>query len=220
MRNFIIAWLSIVYIVLSACPVSASDYEEKYDLVIDSGIISEFDSLAVKSDRPMPWRVFADNTYKTLKGDGGKRADSDWFRDKEATVWLIILDEDFRRNAKLIYLDEKTTGDKDFVGWYSLDEMEKSVYPVLMEKAMGGHDDEAMKIIEGVIGRGAIVNNLQLELLLLVPDPEGDPVGNRRLTPANLSPATLKRYWRRMKREIRKRSKKRRNLWRPIRVAR
>jgi len=175
MRKSIITLLAVAYIVLCVSPVIASDYDEKYQFIIDSGVSEEFDLLAVKSDRPMPWQVFADNSYETFKGDGGKRADSDWFKDKVATIWLVILDDDFRSNAKLVYLDKDAVGNAELWGWYSLTELEKNVYPVLMEKAMDGHDEKAMEVIEGVIGRGAMVNNLQLQFLLLVPDAEGGP---------------------------------------------
>lgn len=175
MRKNIIALIAVAYVVLCVSPVIASDYDERYQFIIDSGISEEFDLLAVKSDRPMPWQVFADNTYETLKGDGGKRADSDWFDNKVATIWLVILDKDFRSNAKLVYLDKNAVDNEGLRGWYSLTELEKNIYPVLMEKAMDGRDEKAMEIIEGVIGRGAMVNNLQLQFLLLVPDAEGGP---------------------------------------------
>jgi cytochrome c-type biogenesis protein CcsB len=160
----------------TAVLASAGDFDEGYGLIRDSGVTDEFDLLAVKSGRPMPWEVFADNTYKELKGEG-KASDSDWYADKEATVWLVILDDDFRRNGRLTYIDEGMTADPGLVGWYSLAEMELSVFPALSGKAMSisGHDEEAIKRLETIVGRAAVVNNLQLRYLLIVPDEEGGP---------------------------------------------
>ncbi|MCP4229114.1 MAG: cytochrome c biogenesis protein CcsA [bacterium] len=160
----------------TAIVAGAVDYDESYEFIIDSGITEEFGLLAVKSNRPMPWAVFADNTYKSLKGKG-KASDSDWFEDKEATVWLIILDDEFRADAKLFYLDEEMTKDDKLTGWFSLTELETNIYPVVMEAAMAssGHDEEAMQRLEEIIAHGAIVNNLQLAYLLVVPDEKGGP---------------------------------------------
>jgi cytochrome c-type biogenesis protein CcsB len=150
------------------------------EFVGEAGLGDVFERVAVKADRPMPWRTFVHNRYRVLKGRGDVSG-GDLGRDANAAIWLAILDSEYRRDGRLIYVEGgKVPGVVDD-RWLSLREFESDVMPTVVrtpESFAGGDVERAVK---DLVDRATMLYGLSWTGLLVVPGTS--VVGWRPLNP-------------------------------------
>jgi cytochrome c-type biogenesis protein CcsB len=156
--------------VLSAAVVPAgAAYEPNFDVIEEAGLPDVFADAPVYAERPTPWAIYAANTYDTMK-DGGKVSDGDLGRDKQVTVWALVLDGEYRRSGRVLYVAAGEAPGVTTDGWYSLDDFERAVIPAVMNAAMGTPDvEKANEQAHALVTRAGRVNGLDFKLLALVP---------------------------------------------------
>jgi cytochrome c-type biogenesis protein CcsB len=161
---------------LGAAAGAGAEYKADFDVIEEAGLHAMFADAPVYTGRPMPWKVYAANAYDTMKG-AGKVSDSDLARDKQATIWALVLDEEYRRKGRVLYVEAGEAPGVTSSGWYSLTEFESAVIPAVMNAAMGAADvEEANRQAHELIGRAGRVNGLDFGLLALAPPAdEGEP---------------------------------------------
>ena len=88
--------LTFCSLVAGICAAAGgNDFGARLALVKEAGLGDAFANVAVKAERPMPWPAFADLRYREFKG-GGKPAEGELGRDRDAAIWLAVLDDDYR----------------------------------------------------------------------------------------------------------------------------
>ncbi|UCE26449.1 MAG: cytochrome c biogenesis protein CcsA [Candidatus Coatesbacteria bacterium] len=168
--------LALIGAIFAATPPAVAEYEPDFDSIEEAGLPGVFAEMPVYTGRPTPWAVYAANAYDTMKGSG-KVSESDLSRDKQATVLALVLDEEYRRKGRVLYVEAGEAPGVTSSGWYSLTEFERSVIPVVMNAAMGADDvEKANRQAHELVGRAGRVNALNFTLLALAPPAEeGEP---------------------------------------------
>ncbi|HUU55965.1 MAG TPA: cytochrome c biogenesis protein CcsA [bacterium] len=173
----------VLLLLVAAAGVAAADkpaFAEKLGLVEAAGLDDVFSPVAVKAKRPMPWAIFAESRYRYFKG-AGRAADGDLGRDAAAAVWLAILDEEYRRTGRLLFVEAGEVPGVDSDRWISLEEFERDVMPGAIHDpdAFGGGETE--RAIKELVERATALHGLTWRRLLVLP---GEPeIGWRPLTP-------------------------------------
>lgn len=160
-----------------------ADFPRRLKLLQEAGLGDVFERVAVKTDRPMPWRTFVRNRYQLFKGRGDV-GEGDLGRDADAAIWLAILDGEYRREGRLIFVEGgKVPGVSDD-RWLSLAEFENDVMPAVVhtpESFAGGDVERAVKDL--VSRAGALYRSSWAGLLVV---PGGAAGGWRPLEPQSL----------------------------------
>lgn len=178
---------------LGAAVPAGAEYKADFDVIEEAGLHAMFTDAPVYTVRPVPWKIYAANTYDTMKG-AGKVSDSDLARDKQATIWALVLDEEYRRMGRVLYVEAGEAPGVTSSGWYNLTEFENAVIPAVMSAAMGAADvEEANRQAHELIGRAGRVNGLDFMLLTLAPPAdEGEPWTPVLYERSELAPAAEK----------------------------
>ncbi len=164
----------------AARPESGGDFRGRLALIEKARLSEAFRGVAVKADRPMPWGVFVRDRYRLLKGNGDVGG-GDLGENADAAIWLAILDQDYRRNARLIYVEGGPIPGLAEDRWLSLNEFEADVMPAAVHhpESFGGGDVE--RAVRDLVSRATALHRLSWYGLLLVPGPEA--TGWRALNP-------------------------------------
>jgi hypothetical protein len=158
----------VVLAVAGSAAERGGDFSNRLEFVKAAGLSGVFKGVAVKVDRPMPWRTFVFNRYNLLKGRGGVQ-DGDLGDDADAAVWLAILDAEYRREGRLIYVEGGEVPGVPEDRWLSLREFEGVVMPSVVHNAdsFGGGDVE--RAVREVVRRAAALHRLSWYGLLVIP---------------------------------------------------
>jgi cytochrome c-type biogenesis protein CcsB len=168
--------LLLVGVFLGAVVPAAAEYEPNFDVIEEAGLPAMFANMSVYTGRPTPWAIYAANAYDTMKGSG-KVSEGDLARDKQVAIWALVLDEEYRREGRVLYVEAGEAPGVTSSGWYSLTEFESAVIPAMMNAAMVAADvEKANERVYEIIGRAGRVNRLDFRLLTLAPPAdEGEP---------------------------------------------
>ncbi len=164
--------ITVFMLALLAAAASAAErgggFSDRLAFVGEAGLSGIFEGVAVKADRPMPWRTFVLSRYNLFKGRGDVR-DGDLGADADAAIWLAILDPEYRRAGRLIYVAGGEVPGVADDGWLSLREFEGVVMPRVVRDAasFGGGDVE--RAVREVVGRAAALHRLSWYDLLVIP---------------------------------------------------
>jgi cytochrome c-type biogenesis protein CcsB len=157
-----------------------ADFSDRMELVEKAGLGRAFERVAVKANRPMPWATFVDYRYRTFKGSG-KVEESDLGPNADATIWLAILDEEYRTKGRLIFVKGGKVPGVASDRWLSLEEFERKIMPQVVHSREAFEGGDVEKAVRELVDKGAALRELPLSRLLLVPrEPEA---GWRRLDP-------------------------------------
>jgi len=168
MRSIIVWSLGFVTAAAASAAEGPTDFPQRLTLVGEAGLGDLFERVAVKTDRPMPWRTFVQNRYRILKGRGDV-SKGDLGRDANAAIWLAILDSEYRRNGRLLFVEGgKVPGVADD-RWLSLREFENDVMPTVVHtpESFGGGDVE--RAVKDLVARASALHRLSWTGLLVVP---------------------------------------------------
>ena len=157
--------------VASAAPPSTPDYTARLAFVAGTALSPYFDDVAVKTDRPMPWASFVAGRYETWKGMGRKGGDLG--RNADAAVWLALLDEDYRRNGRLIFERGGKVPGIPRDRWISLRELETEVMPAVIHAPEAFDDPKTAGEVEDLLRRAGALHELSWDALLLEPGAAG-----------------------------------------------
>lgn len=176
-------------VAVASAAEGGGDFSGRLEFVEGASLSEIFKGVAVKVDRPMPWRTFARSRYNLLKGRGDVR-DGDLGDNADAAVWLAILDPEYRRDGRLIYVEGGEVPGVPEDRWLSLREFEGVVMPGVVHSpgSFGGGDVE--RAVTDVVRRAAALHRLSWYGLLVVPG--SDVAGWRPLNKENL-------IWRRVR---------------------
>ena len=173
--------LSAILAAAAVSPAAAeTSFAEKLELVEQAGLPGAFSSVAVKMERPVPWATFAASRYRLLKG-AGRVAEGDLGYNASATVWLAVLDEQYRRTGRLLFVEGGGVPGAESDRWLSLVEFERDVMPVVIHdpETFGGGDTE--RSVKEMVERANGLHGLTWDRLLVLPG--GSETGWRPLTP-------------------------------------
>jgi cytochrome c-type biogenesis protein CcsB len=167
-RLITLMWCSLVAF---ACAASAKDdFGARLALVKEARLSDAFAEVAVKAERPMPWPAFVKLRYEELKG-GGKVAEGDLARDRDAAIWLAVLDDDYRATGRLLFVEGGKLPGIPADRWISLRAYEEEILPALM-RAPGALDDEkTKKEVSKLVARAGALHGLAWSELRLTPGP-------------------------------------------------
>ncbi|UCH79250.1 MAG: hypothetical protein JSU81_04685 [Candidatus Coatesbacteria bacterium] len=152
----------------AATSVAETAFADRLAWVEEAELDEAFKSVAVKAHRPMPWSVFVDRSYRELKRDGAV-TDSDLGDDAGAAVWLALLDPEYRRTGKLIYVDTDRVPGVEAGRWMSLEEFEVGIMPDVVrapEAYDGGAREEATRAL---VARATALYRMAWDKLYLIP---------------------------------------------------
>jgi cytochrome c-type biogenesis protein CcsB len=166
----------LIGVFLGAVVPANAEYEPNFDVIGKAGLPDIFADTPVYTRRPTPWKIYAANAYDTMKS-GGKVSESDLGRDRQSTVWALVLDEEYRRQGRVLYVEAGEAPGVTAAGWYNLAEFERVVIPAVMNAAMGAPDvEKANEQAHELIARAGRINGLDFRLLALAPPAkEGEP---------------------------------------------
>lgn len=165
---------------------SVAGYRDRLAFVEKSGVETVFSEVAVKANRPMPWEVFVSHRYRLFK-DGGDVKDGDLGKKPHAAVWLAILDEDYRKNGKLIFVrGGKVPGVKED-GWISLNDFEHEIMPRVVFSRTAFEDEKTAAAVRELVERATALHELSWDDLLVIPPSRGRAWG-----PAAHNPEALR----------------------------
>jgi cytochrome c-type biogenesis protein CcsB len=155
----------------SVCGASArGDFDARLALVEEARLSEAFSDVAVKAERPMPWQAFVNLRYRELKG-GGKPAEGDLARDRDAAVWLAVLDDGYRMKGRLIFVEGGKLPAVSADRWISLREYEEEILPALMRGPGALDDEKAKKEVSKLVARAGALRGLSWRELRLIPGP-------------------------------------------------
>lgn len=157
-----------------------ADFSERLELVEEARLGRAFEHVAVKADRPMPWPAFVDYRYRTFKGSG-KVEESDLGPNADATIWLAILDEEYRTKGRLLFVEGGKVPGVASDRWLSLEEFERKIMPQVVHSREAFEGGEVEKAVRRLVDKAAALHELPLSRLLLVP--REAEAGWRRLGP-------------------------------------
>jgi cytochrome c-type biogenesis protein CcsB len=158
----------------------ASDFSARLALVKEARLGDTIAEVAVKAERPMPWPAFANLRYRELKG-GGKPAEGDLGRDRDAAIWLAILDDEYRTTGRLIFVEGGKLPGVEADRWISLRQFDEEVMPALMRTPGALDDEKVEEEANRLVARATALNGLSLQELRLIPGPAEE--GWRNLGP-------------------------------------
>jgi len=173
----------------AAAPPGGDDYGERLAFIKAAGLDKYFSLVAVKANRPMPWPSFVDLRYREFKGPRpaapGRSAvyktNGDLGTDAAAAVWLAFLDDDYRRNGRLLFA---AGGKMPWVPedkWISLAEFEGRIMPRVANSPNALQNKDVENLTRGLVNRATDLHYLSPATMLLVP---GEPAkGWRPLSP-------------------------------------
>ncbi|HUV86795.1 MAG TPA: cytochrome c biogenesis protein CcsA [bacterium] len=166
--NVIWAFVIAVSVAAASAEDAGKDFPGRLEFVKGADLSGIFEGVAVKVDRPMSWRTFVRGRYRLLKGRG-RVGEGDLGDDPDAAVWLAILDPEYRRDGRLIFVEG---GDVPGVAddrWLSLREFEGDVMPGIVRnpESFGGGDAE--RAITDIVGRATALHWLSWSGLLVIP---------------------------------------------------
>jgi cytochrome c-type biogenesis protein CcsB len=168
--------------VTAAVAAAETSFAEKAELVEKAGLPDAFSSVAVKVNRPIPWATFAESRYRLFKG-AGRAADGDLGYNASAAVWLAILDEQYRRNGRLIFVEGGEVPGVESDRWLSLVEFERDVMPVVIHDPAAFEGGDTERAVKELVERATALHGLTWDRLLVLPG--GAETGWRSLTPQN-----------------------------------
>ncbi len=158
----------IVGMLIAAGAAGAADFTAELELVKAARLDRAFGRVAVKADRPMPWRSFVRYRYRAFKGHGDIKG-GDLAADANAAMGLAILDNDYRRKARLIFVEGGTVPGVPADRWISLNDFENEIMPVVMRSGQTFADKDAEAAVGAFVARATALHDLTWEGLLLVP---------------------------------------------------
>jgi len=162
---------TVCSLVAVTCAVSgASDFGARLELVKEARLGEAFAEVAVKAERPMPWPAFAILRYGELKG-GGKPAGGDLGRDRDAAIWLAVLDDEYRTTGRLVFVEGGKLPGVNADRWISLSGYEEEVMPALMRTPAALEDEKVKEAASRLVARATALHELSWEGLRLVPGP-------------------------------------------------
>ncbi len=175
-------------VILSVSTAGAVDSEggggcqERLAFVENVGLSEVFGGVAVKAERPMPWGAFVRDRYRLFKGNGDVRG-GDLGNSTDAAIWLAILDEDYRRNGRLIYVEGGEVPGLTEDRWLSLGEFEAEIMPAVVHHTESFSGGDVERAVRDLVSRARALHKLSWAGLLLVPGPEA--TGWRSLNPGD-----------------------------------
>jgi cytochrome c-type biogenesis protein CcsB len=156
----------------AAAPPPAPDYAARLAFTAEAALSGYFDDVAVKTDRPMPWASFVAGRYGAWKGMGRKGGDLGGSAD--AAVWLALLDEDYRRNGRLIFERGGRVPAIPRDRWISLHELETEIMPTVIHTPEAFDDPKTAGEVEDLLRRAGTLHELSWDALLLEPGGNGE----------------------------------------------
>lgn len=151
-----------------ASAAGGADFSSRAALVGEARLSEAFASVAVKTERPMPWSTFVNLRYREFKG-GGKVAEGDLVRDRDAAIWLAVLDSEYRTEGRLLFLEGGTLPGVPEDRWVSLAEVESEIMPALRHGAAGPDEEKVEAEAAKLAARARALYELSWEGLQLVP---------------------------------------------------
>ncbi len=145
-----------------------ADYGPGLSLVKEAGLSGAFARVAVKAERPMPWAVFVERRYAELKGSS-KKAGGDLPSDADAAVWLALLDEEYRNDGQLVFVEAGKVPGVTISKWISLRDFQNDILPKIMALPHGGKNKDEEEAINQFGARVTALHRLSWEGLLVVP---------------------------------------------------
>ncbi len=142
-------------------------------LVEEARLGKAFASAAAKAERPMPWPAFANLRYRGLKGRG-KTREGDLGPDRDATIWLAVLDEEYRTTARLIFVEGGKLPGVPADRWISLRDFDDEIMPALMRAPMAFRDKRVEEEAGKLVARATALDGLSWRGLRLVPGPAAE----------------------------------------------
>jgi cytochrome c-type biogenesis protein CcsB len=147
--------LIALWLLPSVCSASQSDYAESYNFIRENISLDEFSEKPIKANRVETIATFCNDLYLLLKGKGDI-SEGDLFPDKQATVWLIALDRDYRMQGKIAFLKKDPELGITEDRWVSYLEFQNILIPKITselqkttsDKAKARADQLAMRILE------------------------------------------------------------------------
>lgn len=145
-----------------------TDFSERLEFVGRAGLSEVFRGVAVKADRPMPWRTFVRDRYRLLKGRGDVRG-GDLGDNADAAIWLAILDPEYRREGRLLYVEGgKIPGVADD-RWLTLKEFGADVMPGVVRDPESFAGGEVERAVTDAVTRAKALHRLSWYDLLVIP---------------------------------------------------
>jgi ABC-type transport system involved in cytochrome c biogenesis permease subunit len=176
-------WYAIIFLFSTSAAAgsgNANNFRDRLALIEKTGLSDAFREVVVKVDRPMPWGVFVRDRYRLLKGNGDA-AGGDLGEDADAAIWLAILDQDYRRDGHLIYVEGGSVPGLAEDRWLSLSEFEADVMPAVVHHPGSFAGGDVERAVKELVSRATALHKLSWYGLLLVPGPEA--TGWRPLNP-------------------------------------
>jgi cytochrome c-type biogenesis protein CcsB len=186
------AWVAMLTAAVAGASFAGgkADFSERLEFVEGVRLGRAFEHVAVKTDRPMPWPAFVDYLYRTFKGSG-KVEESDLGANADATIWLAVLDEEYRTKGRLIFVKGGKVPGVANDRWLSLEEFESKIMPHVVHTPEAFEGGEVEKAVRELVDKGAALHELPLSRLLLVP--REAEAGWRRLEPEGRTWATARK---------------------------
>jgi len=175
----------VILLLIAAAAAAAAEkpsFADRLETVGAAGLGDAFSDVAVKGERPVPWPIFAASRYRDFKGSG-RVADGDLGYDASAAVWLAILDDEYRRKGRLIFVEAGEVPGVDADRWISLEEFEREVMPGVIHDPASFGGGEAERKVKKLVARATALHGLSWGRLPVLPGEPED--GWRPLAPRN-----------------------------------
>ncbi len=170
-------------------PPARDDFNARLAVVKEARLSEAFAEVVVKTERPMPWPVFANHRYAYFKGAGKVKAGA-LGRDRDAAIWLAILDGEYRTTAPLIFVKGGKVPGVPRDRWIGLKSFEQDIMPGVVTSPGLLADKKTEKEVNVLVERATALHNLSWQNLLLIVGAEGS--GWR---PLDARDAALKSVW-------------------------
>jgi ABC-type transport system involved in cytochrome c biogenesis permease subunit len=144
-----------------------ADFSERLEFVEKAGLSEIFGGVAVKADRPMPWRTFVRDHYRLLKGRGDVR-DGDLGDNADAAIWLAILDPEYRQDGRLLYVEGGEIPGVAEDRWLSLKEFGADVMPGVVHNPESFAGGDVERAVADVVDRAGALHRLSWRDLLVL----------------------------------------------------
>jgi cytochrome c-type biogenesis protein CcsB len=165
-RNKLTAFLLLA--VAFSAGAAEPDFAARRALVTEARLDEAFDAVAVKADRVMPWSTFVANRYRLFCGDGDP-SDGDLGNDAGVAIWLAILDGEYRRTGRVLFVEGDSVPGVNADRWISLREFETDLMPVIIGSPGSFDGGETEVAVKELVNRAGILHRLSWEELLVVP---------------------------------------------------
>ena len=160
-----------------------ADFSERLESVEKAGLSEVFAGVAVKTDRPVPWRCFVRDRYRLLKGRGDVRG-GDLGGDADAASWLAVLDPEYRAEGRLLYVEGGEIPGVPEDKWLTLKEFGDDVMPEVVQNPSSFDGGKVERAVTETVGRARALNRLSWRELPVLPgtDVAGwRPIGDESL---------------------------------------